>query len=417
MLVAKEYRGEWFLPSAPERKVKGILQYKPNESITLEILDSLHEKHPLVACLENNTIDVIYGVTHEAIKITLFNCFEGISFNDRCHFSIASYDCHLCFIGKHFDSKEDLCFSKVEFECDHLFNWLSYSSISSETVDEERVFKVKMGSRSAGTERFDIGDGFKIRITNTPTIDCRVQDVSLTEKSTIEISSAKKETFGALLGKAGLFKDFLSFALLSPINYAVLVFYDQTQSAKDNKITYYHIPIDFFERRVKLQKPFFTYRDIESEFPSIIRDWYRVHTELTPIRRLLINTVSNKRVFTSLDFLIVVQALEGYHRRFVASSDKVRLRRRLSELYEMFHDINRIQAQQIDLATVVDSRNYYSHFYYTNSSATIVDGFELYDITKKLKLLLICCVSRLVGFNNQDINTFFNKSGNELFFD
>ena len=57
-----------------------------------------------------------------------------------------------------------------------------------------------------------------------------------------------------------------------------------------------------------------------------------------------------------------------------------------------FEDIDLIKKCEIDIDAVVDSRNYYSHFMPMSKKSKVVDGIELYDLTIRLRILLVCCV-------------------------
>jgi len=134
---------------------------------------------------------------------------------------------------------------------------------------------------------------------------------------------------------------------------------------------------------------------------------------LAPIRYHLIASIKQKKIFTSLDFLILVQSLEGYHRRFIQKKIKVpkgesELKLRLNELIQIFNSIDWIKNKPINLLHVVNSRNYYSHFFERNEN--VLDGKELYFLTEQLRILLICCVLNLIGLEIPLINKLLNKN-------
>lgn len=113
-----------------------------------------------------------------------------------------------------------------------------------------------------------------------------------------------------------------------------------------------------------------------------------------------------------MDFLIVVQAIEGFHIRF---RKEVSLTETMNQLIEEFSDIYKIKQDTINVREVVDSRNYYSHFMDRKKKKHIVDGYDLYILTIKLKRLLVCCLLNFIGFENDEINMILTKSSNPLF--
>jgi hypothetical protein len=44
----------------------------------------------------------------------------------------------------------------------------------------------------------------------------------------------------------------------------------------------------------------------------------------------------------------------------------------------------------------------------------IVDGIELFDLTHKLRKLLICCLLQFIGFDYSQINEIFNNSNSSF---
>ena len=70
-----EYKGYWYLPNKPDRKIAGILSFKDGESSTLELIGDIELYDNVIYALSGpKTYDVIWGVNEEAKKITLFNC-------------------------------------------------------------------------------------------------------------------------------------------------------------------------------------------------------------------------------------------------------------------------------------------------------------------------------------------------------
>ena len=69
-----------------------------------------------------------------------------------------------------------------------------------------------------------------------------------------------------------------------------------------------------------------------------------------------------------------------------------------------------------DLEAANGSRNYYSHILKLEKKEDkhALEGWELLNLTKKLRVLLICCVLNFMGMDNDKINQLLNKSNNSL---
>ncbi len=112
------------------------------------------------------------------------------------------------------------------------------------------------------------------------------------------------------------------------------------------------------------------------------------------------------KVFEVNHFLNIVQALEGFHSRFRGGEGTFKTW--LTKLVEEFDSVNLINQEFADRDAIItaakDSRHYYLHFYKLRNDNT-KEGGELFYLTKKLRILLICCVLKETGFDSAIINT------------
>lgn len=69
-----------------------------------------------------------------------------------------------------------------------------------------------------------------------------------------------------------------------------------------------------------------------------------------------------------------------------------------------------------DLKAARGSRNYYSHILKLEKKEkrNALEGRELFNLTKKLRVLLICCVLNFMGMDNDMINLLLNKCNNSI---
>ena len=155
----------------------------------------------------------------------------------------------------------------------------------------------------------------------------------------------------------------------------------------------------------------FDYKSISKQYPHIIQKWYTEKEDITPIRAHLIESIKDKRVFSSIDFLIIIQALEGFCTRFRTENS---LSKMLEAIISEFSGIDKLKNDNITIKQVVDSRHYFSHFMEKTKKPNTLDGHDLYNLTFKLRKLLICCILHFIGFDYLQINQILNKSNNNL---
>jgi len=424
-----EFRGYWFLPGKYDSKVAGILTFVPNKKIKLELIGSFdNDSEPLHAFLNKKTEMILHGITSDSKEITLYNCYPSGKVNLSCPFPMVNYTCQYLLVGKFLDNINECSFNKIQVHFPILNEWLYPGLI--ETKIEFNQDKQKCFSYSVSNEKIEepkckikINENLDLIIRSGISVnesDLRL-DVELSQSTFFEIESDKEKiTLKKLLEKSGVFEQFISLAALSTNRVTNIILFDNDSyqeltdgtRIKDSIDFFYVDRTPFYSERKSNHDFLFTYSQVEAIFPQIISKWYNDSDNIAPIRGHLIESVREKSQYSSLDFLIIVQALEGFHRRYI-DHKKVSLKKRLSELKSKFDDITKVKNVDIDLDAAVDSRDYYSHFFKRTEKPHLLDGIELYNLSKKLRLLLICCVLNLIGIENETINVLLNHSNSD----
>ena len=435
-----EYKGYWFLPSNPDNKVAGVLIYYPNEKIELELLGCFGE-YSWNILDENDEEDIIYGKTAENKEITLIDNFRSLKINFSADFPIVRYTCSYMVIGKHVKGLDEKRSYWAKARIPELSFWCQPMAIAT-TMTFDKNNNSKMINMSFSAEfRSRKNDIISVKVNGDTTVKVKKAvryngdqfAPEVEQFSYLEIRKKEKSSIREIVSDIFMFEQFLSLATLSIVKCSKITLFDKSSYQRLGGTRLYreiHF-IHAFRERNNLQsaeskrfRNLFEYSDIKDVYPAIIKKWYNEPIELAPIRDHLISSLENKHLYGSVDFLIVIQALEGFCRRF--RSRKYRKEHGLperdySDLYAMmgslldeFGDIELILKCNIDKDAVVDSRNYYSHFMPKQKDSKTLDGYDLYELTMKLRILLICCVLSLYGFDNERINEILNKSDSNV---
>lgn len=423
MTKDEEYKGFWFLPQNPENKIPGILYFEANNEIRLELIGGFEENVTVIMTeiFSSKSIDIIHGITSNNENISLFNCHKYSSWNLSSPYPITRYNCYYFIKGKHLSNIRDEVFDRIQIDLSSLYEWFPSGRIRNTITfskdDKPIETTVTVSDDDYWEKVIKVDHAFELKLFGVGglTSNADHSEYKLTQNTILEISSINsKKSFIDLLNKVGMFKQFLSLAALSSVEYLQITLFDNNdyQQFKEGQKLIHSIPLYFVVEKDKSVKPkrhqfLFTHKDIIDVFPEIIKKWYGLKQNLAPIRNHLISSIKTKKVFTSIDFLIIVQALEGYHRRFVDNKDK-ELRTRLGELISLFKTVNKIGNNPINITHVVSSRNYYSHFFEKKNN--VLDGEELFNLTNQLRNLLICCVLHLIGFDIILTNKLLNKN-------
>ncbi|WP_268225795.1 ApeA N-terminal domain 1-containing protein [Sinomicrobium oceani] len=425
-----QIEGYWWLPEKPENKIAGILHYLTYEESDLKLLDEFNDKKTHVPRHFTSEVkppvpNIILGVDENANKITLVvKCYGKQNWNLSSTFPIIHYKIWLCIRGIHLSSNDDRIFNEIEIELESLTSWInSYPVRLSIPIKENRLttdFTLAYSSPENDLS-FDINDGFELSVNGRADFtDVHQEEITVRQRYIASIKSVEPLDFSSLLEKCYRLQSFLNMATFSHNEFLALRLYSEQhfQELKDKKKIF--LPIDIFLKQIKIgdkdgksgkiEKYLFKYGDLNATFPEVIKRWFSFDKKMMPILRHLTDSIQPKRIFKSVDFLIVIQALEGYHHRFFDKEPEKEknLEQRLKNLINSFCK-EVLAVRDIDIKQTVYTRHYYSHFYNKTTDMQIAEGVDLYHLTIKLQNLLICCFLHELGVDNEKINEILQK--------
>lgn len=433
-----EIKGYWWLPSSPDDNVAGVLTYTPNESIKLELIGQLKPSSSAIEeMIDREDEDVIFGISSDAKEISLINCYaSGGSLNFSCQFPIQRYNCQHLIIGTHVESLNDNHFFKAQINIPFLSLWATPKSLEETWFRKDKYEKCTIAFKTEPKyiETVDI-ENYKFSIEGVVDFYGDHFEPKINQKTIVEITNESDFSLNDIIKKIFFFEQFISFATLKPIESSKIVLFDKSKFqtyCNDKKhffpieyIHIYHGKKDKKEQSLTERSNFlFSYDTIKEEFPSVLKKWYSEQDDIAPIRHHLIECVRQKGVFSSIDFLVVIQAIEGFwwrfrdddyrHKNNVKSNNNTSLKTILESLIIEFKDIDRLKLNEINIEEVVDSRHYFSHFVYKSKKPHAKDGLELYHITKQIRKLLICCLLNFIGFSNDQISHIVKESNSSF---
>ena len=146
---------------------------------------------------------------------------------------------------------------------------------------------------------------------------------------------------------------------------------------------------------------------LKGKLPAMLNQWHDNFDKIAPISSYLISSLQKKSRFDVPDFLIIAQALDGYHKRFLNKKDGRDVRKyeeQIEILLNQFKDVKAIQKCRINSVVLKDTRHKYSHLYPDDEESLAVEVDDLYWLTEKCKILLTCCILNMLGLTNKEIN-------------
>lgn len=415
MIQNVEIKGVWWLPDNPGQKVAGVLCHEPLGKTRLDIIGEFRQNDWLHLFKDIKQEQVIWGVSSDNQDITLFQNFPSVTKNSSCPFPIMHYDCQFLIIGKHIKSLREECQYSARILFDELSYWYQPNMVHSIYNGKKLCFVTPFNNQFS----IDIQVTDNIKFTFAPQISISISQeemglkTEITQSTDLCISFRTPVNLQYILNVVEKFEQILSVATLSHVQCKRIFVNDESQNREAVKKQKIEIIHHFFREAYKPCKEFynylFRYDDIKEHLSDVLNKWY-TRDEISPIRSHLVDSLNRHGVFSSTEFLVVVQAIEGFYCRF--REDNVPLREIVKNLVTEFKDVRCIEMEEEDIQKIVDSRHYYSHLLPPGKKSHVVQGKELFDLDFKLRKVLLCCVLNFMGLNNQTIDSFVARSNN-----
>ena len=414
------FKGYWCLPATPDKEIAGILTIDPDGKSVLELMGSFEERDGLFLDLqhEESIWGRCYDEKNKGNRITLLDCFSSYSINFDLGFPLVRYSSRCVLIGAHILSENDPYFSRAILHVNGLTEWCPPGTVCSEHKDNSIIVSVdtSRGEKSVLASQ-ELDDGIIVNLVKGASYSSDPYKYSIEPESLIEVIKegiSVKQIF--VLSRQ--IEEFLSFATLCPLEHSrIVLFSEQEVQVFDDGYRHYR-SIELVTRLVinnpnldfKPHTFLFKYRDIQSDFGAMLERFYS-NSSIKQIWGNMLDSLEKKRIFTSNDFLIVVQAIDGFSQRFRKATGFLAQIRALRDEFGM---IDKLNLTDEDLNAIRGSRHYYSHILKLDEKEKkqVVDGKGLYDLTEKMRILLICCLLSFLGMDNGRINDLLNNCHN-----
>jgi len=326
-----ELNGFWFMPQDPNNKVAGTLHFTPNEKIVLELIGSFEGSLAYIEAMANRTDkaeDVIWGESSGGQRVTLLNCHTFGSLKFSCCFPMQNFTVQFCLNGAHLKNLSDSIFNKVTVRFPNLTKWVNHCYVKySIPFKDDRIqgFNLNFEKDDSHLILVQLEDDLSLELEYTCSLPITSHDERLTiaQSYQLQISSSRTQSFWTLLAHASKFKSFLTLGTLNTIGYQTIDVYSPNnfQVLRNGEKFFHPVHLYFNQHdQVKsyiLTRGFlFTHDLIATSFETVIRKWFSFDNTMAPILKHLTESINEISIFNTGDFLIVVQALEGYATRF-----------------------------------------------------------------------------------------------------
>ena len=296
MINKFEWKGLWWLPNIPSRKIPGILKYNPQKRCLLELDGHLEEKSE---DLDLSKYDIIVGITEDQGSFTLINgteihlAYRGSGLNK------SRIDVEYILNGYHFPDKQSVLFNKLSINFTYLKQWLNISGF-----DKTEYKFPKMGICYVQPDSIQLleTNRLKLRIDFEGSLSF---ERGMTNKRQIEefdlfvIEPERAESLDYYMDIMYFCRNLMTIG----INEAVFPLDMLAHfNAESNGETYpYYVNVlcyhPYIREPIDNYHPFdmlFNYKDISKDIQAIFSSWFANMQTLVPILPLYFSTIFNE---------------------------------------------------------------------------------------------------------------------------
>lgn len=403
MANQQTYHGLWWIPDGVPRfeatPRMGTITIEKDGSAQLDIY-VLQKKTPSFKTY--GSYDVIWGDTADGIRVSLFGASSVWNVNKPEMFS-SSFTIKRVVLGEHLNNGDEPVFDYCVTQYRYLRNWAydpSRHPVNLLITTDYRCNNIPLLN-------VELENGLRLKIDQHYDVRDSVYEKILIQTAILTFIPNKPTSINHYMELIGKFSQFLSFALFSrQVPYDIMVLNNNDNHY--NKV-FYKVEESHNPERYSL----IPFNALRAKIPSIIQNWYKNYDQLAQICRYLLTTLQYDE-FDEPDFLIIAQALDGFHKRFRNHRNGKDIRKFKDEIDIMlkdFYDVNSVRRCHIDSGVLKDSRDKYTHLTPDEEDTpNVARGHELFRLTQKAKVLLTCCILDLLGLTHKEIDICFDNS-------
>lgn len=403
MVNRQTYHGLWWIPNGVPRfeatERMGTLTIEEDGSAKLDIY-VLQRETPSFKTY--GSYNVIWGETADGIRVSLFGASSVWDVNKPEMFS-STFTIKRVVLGEHLMNGDEPVFDYCVTLYRYLRNWAydpSRHPVNLLITTDYRCNNIPLLN-------VELENGLRLKIDQHYDVRDSVYEKILIQTAILTFIPNKPTSINHYMELIGRFSQFLSFALFSrQVPYDIMVLNNNDNHY--NKV-FYKVEESHNPERYSL----IPFNALRAKIPSIIQNWYKNYDQLAQICRYLLTTLQYDE-FDEPDFLIIAQALDGFHKRFRNPRDGKDIQKfkdALDLMLEDFNDVQSIKRCHIDTEVLRSSRNKYTHLIPDKEDTlNVVRGHRLFRLTQKAKVLLTCCILDLLGLTHKEIDICFDNS-------
>lgn len=390
-----EFVGNWFLPNVENaKKIAGTLSWSSRRA-SLELHDAFTPLRGAVYGDEIHSYPAVYGTTIKSQYITMLEATsggKGVSFGPAGLNQTERVVSSLVVVGGHVTP--ETCYSEIRVRIPGLQIWIGRSGI-------RRTIVSKTEHSSAGMT-YQI-DGLPEETTEVPSLHAMfgwgidknfsgdlVSEISVKSSACLRIQPKQPQNldwYFSQIRKVTTLLAFMAGSPMSPDHITAKV----KDSGNDVEVLVGLRDAKYCEH--KSGSNFYMLRnDMDADLGAVFMKWFELYDTFAAPSQLALSVLSSKDLWLHVEFLTLMQALEGFHRATgPTSKKKITLRNRLDALamrlpltlrQNIFGGTDGLVPQ-----SWIHTRNYYTHWNEAYRKS-MLDGVEMHRAGVRMKHFL-----------------------------
>lgn len=450
MATNKKYKGKWWLPQDPQRKIKGTMRFDPLSGATLKLKGVL-------ATSDNYPLLILGDIKGQ--RVTLYKCQVG--FAQASEPSMSAIYANTVFLDIHFLEPDAIKFRNLELKYSYLDVW-AFKKPFQYDCDESRNITIKYTQ----PERVELcAEGYQVDIVWSPKVLMDLGKQRLSIETWFIVRPEQPQAYDAYSDITHDLRTMLTLAVSRAVYTLEVRGLAEKPAVTVTEGANYaddpNYPVTILQQRLfsnisarrKDSKIVWIYRlfgldDIEFRLDGFLTDLMAKAYKLRIVYDLYSASLYHEDSFIENIFLSLAQALEIYHRRIYGGKyqeddqyhnglyltlvnaipagtehafreslkgrlryeNEYSLKSRLKDMLTRYADVYPIELGKKEVVALAkdisDTRNALTHY----STEHRPDSSHIEELAEKMKLLLQVCLLRELGFDSNLIKERLNRN-------
>ena len=417
--------GYFWLPTNPDNKVPGNLNYSFVDGITIALMGSFEGTKALFDTILNQKekeYDIIHGQVSNGKNITVCNAFtrnkkwNSIGNGIQIETEIIG---NALYIGFLFNNLEDIGFNKISLSYTHLEKWVKKVNFKVNWNDERKKCRIEYQLPDPIEANIDSDYRLKIAFGYSSSFPSFVQEEPIIKenlKLIIESKEGKKNIseYTKIIYQLGNFLRLACRVSIHPLS--LKGFTESHKLNVDNKeylepIEIYFYPVKQSHKNKKVSEHdfLFTLPTLSENLDKYLCNWFADFESYKPIYDLFFRAAFNSNIPLEDKFLILIKVIEVFNNKINKNKGRG-LKIKINQIFSMDDNFIASFFPEPDefIETIVKLRHYLTH--YDNDMNNPPSGRILYEICAVLELVVIVLMLKKIGFKNNEIKNIITNN-------